>query len=161
MVLLRASRLRRDATSCALRDSGGTSLAGEAHRRWPEERSKRGASKATECPPDFCLGSFFFLRAWGSGGFRQELDDFPVFPNGHRNAHEPVLLGGFLDGPIHDFGNFLDALVGGFHDRSICGEIFRNVMEFSIWKPPIVFEKTGFGGQVDASKRKNSSAIAK
>jgi hypothetical protein len=72
-----------------------------------------------------------------------------------------VLLGGFLHGPLHDFGNFLDALVSGFHGRSRCGEIFRNVTGFSIWTPTIVFEKTGVGGQVDASNRKNSSAMAK
>ena len=126
-----------------------------------QRAQQAGRKQGNGVPSRFCLGSFFFLRAWDSGGFRQELDDFPVFPNGHRNAHETMLLSGFLDSPIHDLGNFLDALVSGFHDRSICGEIFRNVMEFSIWKPPIVFEKTGFGGQVDASKRKNSSAIAK
>ena len=56
--------------------------------------------------------------AWFARGFGQELDDLPVFPNGHWNAHEPVLLGGFLHGTLHDSGNFLDALVSGFHGRS-------------------------------------------
>ena len=58
------------------------------------------------------------VSRWFEGGFGQELDDFPIFPNDHRNAHEAVLLGGFLHGPLHDFGNFLDALVSGFHGRS-------------------------------------------
>jgi hypothetical protein len=108
-----------------------------------------------------CFGSFFFPWAWGSGGLGQELDNFPIFPNGHRNPHESVLLGGFFHGPLHDFGDFLDALVGGFHGRLRCGKIFRNVPGFSIWTPTVIFEKTGVGGQVDASKRKNSSVIAK
>jgi hypothetical protein len=72
-----------------------------------------------------------------------------------------VLLGGFFYGPLHDFRDFLNALMGGFHDRLRCGEIFRNVPGFSIWTPTVVFEKTGVGGQVDASKRKSSSVIAK
>lgn len=109
----------------------------------------------------FCLGSFFFPRAWGSGGLGQKLDDFPIFPYHHRNAHESVLLGGFFHGPLHDIGDFLNALMGGFHGRLRCGEIFRNVPGFSIWTPTVVFEKTGVGGQVDASKRKSSSVIAK
>jgi len=134
---------------------------GEAHRRWSEGRSERGASKAKHRRPDFCLGSFFFPRAWGSSGLGQELDDFPIFPYHHRNAHESMFLGGFFHGPLHDFGDFLNALMGGFHGRSRCGEIFRNVPWFSIWTPRVVFEKTGVGGQVDASKRKNSSASAK
>ena len=79
----------------------------------------------------FCFqkgdGGQKIVSVWFAGGFGQELDDFPVFPNDHRNAHEPVLLGGFLHGPLHNFGNFLDALVSGFHGRSRCGEIFQNV----------------------------------
>jgi len=123
------------------------------------QRAGRKQGKAS--PSRFFLGSFFLPRAWSSSGLGQELDDFPIFPNGHWNPHESVFLGGFLNGPLHDFGDFLNALVGGFHGWSRYGEIFRNVPGFSIWTPTIAFEKTGVGGQVDASKRKNSSASAK
>lgn len=57
-------------------------------------------------------------RRGSTGGLWQEFDDFPVFPDNHRNAHETVFLGGFLHGPLHDFGNFLNALVCGFHGGS-------------------------------------------
>ena len=61
---------------------------------------------------------FACWRRGGTGGLWQEFDDFPVFPDNHRNAHETVFLGGFLHGPLHDFGNFLNALVCGFHGGS-------------------------------------------
>ena len=66
--------------------------------------------------------AFFFQKVDGgrkmvSAWLGQKLDDFPIFPYHHRNAHESMFLGGFFHGPLHDFGDFLNALMGGFHGR--------------------------------------------